>query len=321
MTMIPLPRVVCLTTAFVLIAGARVYAWSGPGHAAVAALAYRGLASDTPLRNRMVDLLRSHPAFSVWRAEFDTAHAHLPADVDFGMFLFVRAATWPDEIRRTTDPKLAPFDHPNWHFVDYPLKAPALTSGPSPAPTDDVLFGLKRSLATLNDEKAGLPQRAAALSWVIHLIGDMHQPLHCATLFSTVFKAPDGDRGGNSFHVFETAENMQHHDTTKLHGFWDARLGNERRPSAAKAAADAKRLEALHPRAALPEIKAGTTAAKWSIESRDRCVSDVYKFKGVMLKTDAVLPAGYAANAQKVALRRIALAGYRLADVLRKVSL
>lgn len=321
MMKISVPRIACLAAACVLVAGVRARAWSGPGHAAVAALAYRGLASNVPLRNRLVDLLRSHPAFAVWKVEFDATHAQLPADVDLGMFLFIRASTWPDDIRNTTDPKLAPFDHPNWHFVDYPLRAPSFASGPSPAPTDDVLFGLKRSLATLADKKATPQQRAAALSWIIHLIGDIHQPLHCATLFNAVFKAPDGDRGGNGFLVFETAAKMQHHETTKLHGFWDARLGNDRPPSPAKAVADAKRLEALHPRAGLSEIMAGTTPAKWSIESRDRCVSDVYKFKGVMLKTNAVLPAGYDANAGKVAMRRIALAGYRLTEALRAAGL
>lgn len=319
MRKIPLPYVAWIAAAFVLLAGSRANAWSGPGHAAVAVMAYRGLASNATLRTSLVNLLRSHPAFDAWKAEYDTARAHLPADVDFGTFLFVRASTWPDEIRGTAKPKLAPFDHPNWHFVDYPLKAPSFTSGPSPAPTDDVLFGLKRSLATLADKKAGLAQRAAALSWVIHLIGDIHQPLHCATLVTPVFKAPDGDRGGNSFHVFETAAKMQHHDTTRLHSFWDARLGSARRPSPTVAVTEAKRLTSLHPRASLPELKAGTTAVKWSLESRDLCAGDVYRLKGVMLKTDAVLPAGYDANAEKVALRRIALAGYRLTDALRKV--
>lgn len=183
------PKVLASFALFLLVQ-TQAMAWSGPGHAAVAVLAYRGLSADE--RTRFTDLLRSHPNFTLWQQDFDKLRSHgLPQDIDLGMYLFIRASIWPDEIRWSGNV----FDHPNWHFVDYPLQSPSFTTGPRPDPDDDVLFGLEESLAVLGDAQADPTSRAAHLSWLIHLVGDIHQPLHCATLFSSQFRPPEGDRG------------------------------------------------------------------------------------------------------------------------------
>jgi type II secretory pathway component PulF len=82
-----------------LFAQSQAHAWSGPGHAAVAAMAYRDLASNPTLRNNLVNILRSHPRFNEWQNEFNLKKSGFPQELDLGMFLFIRAATWPDEIR------------------------------------------------------------------------------------------------------------------------------------------------------------------------------------------------------------------------------
>ena len=38
-------------------------------------------------------------------------------------------------------------------------------------------------------------EKAIYLTWLMHLVGDIHQPLHCAAVFSEQF--PNGDKGGN----------------------------------------------------------------------------------------------------------------------------
>src|SRR5262249_26063004 len=59
--------------------------------------------------------------------------------------------------------------------------------------------------------------KAVNLCWVFHLIGDIHQPLHCTAMFSEQF--PDGDRGGNLALIrIQTSP-------VKLHTFWDGLLG------------------------------------------------------------------------------------------------
>jgi hypothetical protein len=95
----------------------------------------------------------------------------------------MRSSTWPDEIRRSGNQ----YDYPNWHFIDYPLRPPAFPLEPSPKPTDDVLFGVAQCERTLSDTNADPELRAVYLSYLIHLIGDMHQPLHCASLFTDAY--------------------------------------------------------------------------------------------------------------------------------------
>ncbi|HEX8843655.1 MAG TPA: S1/P1 nuclease [Pyrinomonadaceae bacterium] len=310
-----------LTLVFlVLVAQVKALSWSGPGHAAVAAMAYRELADDPALRKNLVNLLKNHPFFNSWRKEYNATKNNFPAGLDFGMFLFIRAATWPDQIRRTDDPELKPFDHPNWHFVDYPLRPPTFETGPSPFPEDDVLFGLKESLKSLADRDGDKVERAAMLSWLIHMLGDIHQPLHCAALITDQFPPPLGDKGGNDFLIYQNASQKKSKETTKLHSFWDSRLGSALMPDPIQALADAQFLETKHSRASLSEMSAGDNAEQWSFESRDRAINDGYQFKDKRLKQKAVLPTGYITNSHKVARRRLALAGYRLSDEMRKVA-
>ncbi len=316
------PKVLASFALLVLLA-TQALAWSGPGHAAVAALAYRGLSADE--RTRFTDLLRNHPNFVVWEEDFERLRSHgLSHDIDLGMYLFIRASTWPDEIRRTGNV----FDHPNWHFVDYPLRSPAFTTGPRPEPADDVLFGIQESLAVLRDENANPTSRAAHLSWLIHLTGDIHQPLHCATLFSSQFRS--GDQGGNKFLVSRTGTRS----AIKLHSFWDGQLGSSL-PTPEITLRNAIDLETEHPRTSLDALTGATTAEAWSFESRDLAIGRVYQYEtrdsqgNVRLRqlrgsTDdrraPLLPEGYAEIARTTARRRLALAGYRLHDQLQLVT-
>ena len=60
----------------------------------------------------------------------------------------------------------------------------------------------------------------AKLSFLIHFLGDVHQPLHCATRF-TADDFPKGDRGGNDFMIKLSG----HSSAVALHTFWDDLLG------------------------------------------------------------------------------------------------
>jgi hypothetical protein len=167
----------CGTLLLALAMQGPAHAWSGPGHAAIAAMAYRQLPAES--RQRFTDILRNHPSFAFWKQDFD--QGHFPAKLDLGMYLFIRASTWPDEIRHTTNP----FNHPNWHFIDYPLQQTDFSTGPEPTPDDDILFGIKESQRVIQDASATPEARAAHLSWLIHLAGDIQQPLHCVSLSTT----------------------------------------------------------------------------------------------------------------------------------------
>ena len=60
-------------------------------------------------------------------------------------------------------------------------------------------------------------EKAIALCWIMHLLGDGHQPLHAVSLFSTEYPSPKGDQGGNKEFIRLKPDG----EPMKLHRFWD----------------------------------------------------------------------------------------------------
>src|ERR1039458_1675273 len=164
---------ICVLIAILLIP-AMATAWSGAGHQVIAAGAYRQL--SPALKAKVTEILKSHPDCEKWKESF----AGDSANMDLGTFIFLRASTWPDEIRR----RKSPYNHPKWHYVDYPLKSNKFPVEPGPEPTDDILYGIGQCEKALADTRTPAEERAVYLSWLIHLIGDEHMPLHCCSLFT-----------------------------------------------------------------------------------------------------------------------------------------
>src|SRR5262249_48901498 len=112
-------------------------------------------------------------------------------------------AFWADEIRDRR-PETA-----RWHYVDIPLAAhdyqPARDCQRTPR-GDCIIAALERERAVLADHGATDQRRSEALRFVVHLIGDLHQPLHCAD---------DGDHGGNAVDVTFLGR------PERLHAVWD----------------------------------------------------------------------------------------------------
>lgn len=276
-------------------------AWSGAGHMAIAAGAYSQLSNA--LKARVDLLLKSHPDYEDWRESY----AGESAGIDLELFVFMKASKWPDEIRRKNNK----YDHPHWHYVNYPLKAPGFKAEARPAPDDDILFGIGQSEKVIAGKNASPELRAVHISWLVHLLGDLHQPLHCGNLVNATF--PDGDKGGNDFYV-KPAKNG-----VRLHSFWDGLLGtrNQARPQLNYAVQILK----SYPKWRLRERK-HKRAEEWSLESRTLAVEKVYLKGKLESATDPesarALPTNYAKAAKSVAERQAALAMYRLADELTR---
>src|SRR5205823_4340914 len=129
-----------------------------------------------------------------------------------------------------------------------------------PLPPSDPNFGNMNILQALKHNRDVFKhstvrrERAIALAWILHLVGDLHQPLHNAALFSNHFDGPSGDRGGNwiligpapgtGTHIagianphpsdeLLTAESAaashSHASSSKpeLHGFWDGAFSQD----------------------------------------------------------------------------------------------
>jgi len=117
----------------------------------------------------------------------------------------VALASWADEIRtsrKETEP---------WHFIDIPISSAGLDMKRDCPPAGCVISKIAEFRKQWTNPAASPASRREALLFLIHLVGDLHQPLHCAN---------NHDRGGNDVHVVFLGE------TTNLHAVWDQVLLN-----------------------------------------------------------------------------------------------
>jgi hypothetical protein len=296
----------------------RAVAWGPAGHEVIAAEAWRNLSPQ--LKADAIEVLKAHPDFARWQAAY-----HTNSSFDLYAYLFMRCSTWPDEIRGNG----GKYDHADWHFVDYPLRPPGFEFAPGPKPDDDVLYGVAESGKALRDPQADPELRAASLSYLVHLIGDLHQPLHCASLYTADY--PNGDRGGNDFFVkpaqktnwdysVKTGPALMAQKGVRLHGIWDGLLGSSANPRTHWN--DAIQIGAKFPKSSLADLGNHATPKEWTLESRQLAIDKAYlrgELKGAT--NDAVttaLTADYMKEAKEVAEKQAALAGYRLAAEIEK---
>ena len=126
--------------------------------------------------------------------------------------VFADAATWADD-ERTRVPKTAP-----WHFIDIPLGASRSQVAQSCTAEGCVTQAITDQLAILKDKTAPAAKRADALRFIIHFVGDLHQPLHATD---------NSDRGGNCVPVKYFRRNPHASGgsfSPNLHAIWDTEI-------------------------------------------------------------------------------------------------
>ena len=298
-----------------VIAGSRLLAagpglaWNRAGHMVMGAIAYDELQRTSPATvARVVAILRQHPQYeSRWKPQLTGM-----SEQDQERLLFMLAARWPDDIRGDSA-----FDHPMWHYIDYPYKPPGQPpSVPAPPPDkENMVAAFQRNVAVVQSA-APDAEKAVALCWIFHLLGDSHQPLHAVSLFTTQF--PDGDRGGNLFFIRPDPSSSA---TQNLHAYWDNILLTDDTYDPARARAVA--LENAHP------------ARNRSMSSPDREISrrgrhrkvSIWRFRPCIAKETSRAAATRIGESRCLPIIRpprnklrsavVALSAYRLADFLR----
>ena len=182
-------RRIAITLILVCAMPSAALAWGGLGHRTVAAVA--------------MSLLPSAKA-----ARIDAILHKLEIDQDF-----VDSASYPDEYIRDHDPgrKFSP-----WHFADLPDDNSVFDC------KGKCLFTALNTNLTVIQIGADTKADAVALAWVIHLVGDMHQPLHMS----------GRDGGGNGFPVTYRGQTTCLNYSGKpanveLHSVWDDCLVEE----------------------------------------------------------------------------------------------
>lgn len=283
-------------------------AWSRPAHMVTAAIAYDELrAQDPQVLEHIIALAERHPD----RGAFEVAVGRARGE-ERGRRIFLELARWADDTRGSIH------DHPTWHYSSRPLINKA---SPPPAAVDDIppgsaieAFALNFSVAS--DVRAPQSERAVAVCWVFHLVGDTHQPLHSVSQFSKRF--PTGDRGGN----FQYVRDPQTNEPVTLHWFWDDAASREdAQDDVMQRAEDLMR---RLPRAQFKELKpfkGPGEFATWAEESYQLAESTAYgpELQASDTAEQASKPSQrYLDLSTQVAEKRLTLAGYRLTDVLRR---
>ncbi len=313
-----LPRFAC---ALVLAASAApALAWNGFGHMVVADVAWRDLQAHAPQQLARIDtLLRLNPDYPKWVAGVPKSHQ---AEV-----AFVQAAHWADDIKSSTsgyqsdgtdggnvgvEPGAsdnlgyAPADtamHKYWHFVDDGFSPDNTPVAPTPSP--NAVERITLFAQTLASADAGDALKSYDLTWLIHLVGDLHQPLHASTRFTA--DATAGDEGGNLVAV-SCAKSQ--HCPHELHAVWDDILGTSTSPSAAIAFAA---------KLAIPTGAAVQAPDDvWAAESFAMARTDAYDGIGNTTAGMHKLSGAYLAQAAADAKTRVALAGARLSYLIQQ---
>jgi hypothetical protein len=289
----------CLAAAF-LNFGTPACAWGTQGHMATGLIVYDLLAVDDPAAITAVEALMAHHPD---RARFDAALAGLDGAARTRR-LFALIARWPDDIRAT------PYNHTHWH---HQLRVVAGWRVFGTLRVGEADHAAMHSLKLLHDAGADPRQRAIALCWLMHVLGDMHQPLHAGHLMNGHFLLTD--RAGTLGWVRRTP----YAAPETLHHFWDTaadRTGGDW--PGAEALAQSIALDRAPPRLSVGDFRAVYGA--WVRESEQLAATQAYR--GAALaeshrREDApLLPPDYVANARAISERRIGQAGARLAGLV-----
>ena len=308
-------RLTASTLALILALSVSSYGWSDTGHMAVAFVAYQNLNPQT--RARVDALVRLNPRFSVWSAMIP----HGTSAARKRMMLFMIAATWPDQIKHdgihqadgpengdrppsdgTADRNIGYSDtamHKYWHFIDQPFSPDGTALENASVPNAETQIAAFRAILASNSPDA---LKSYDLVWLLHLVGDVHQPLHCTSRFTQGL--PHGDAGANAVNVRDGSTKK------RLHAFWDGLLGTTHDPGSAVTVGQGL--------AAAPATLANNLdAAIWINESFTDAKSTAYKQPPIGVGAGPfTITSTYRNAARALAKRRVALAGARLANIL-----
>jgi len=291
-------------------------AWGCKGHQTVALIAEKHLTPEA--RQWVLKLLSENPIDPKLNRYCGGAVRDVMAD----------AATWADDVRG--ERKNGP-----WHYIDIPRGSQRGPLEPYCGAEGCVTRAISEQLAILKDSKADAAKRAEALRYIIHFVGDLHQPLHTIT---------NADEGGNCVPVKYFRRNVHEHNhlfSPNLHSLWDTAI-LERDTEGADAGEYADTLDALF--AANIEVwqKAGVHIDEWVWEGYDFAESVVYgdltpkipiepnvvvhscsddnNIGERLLRQNITVGEAYQEKAASVAEKRIAEGGVRLAMILNEAA-
>ncbi|HWP48340.1 MAG TPA: S1/P1 nuclease [Candidatus Limnocylindrales bacterium] len=286
--MIRKPGIILFLTSVLCMSQPEGFGWDYTTHMVIAQIAY----------NRLNNKARERLDALVQKIKFHEK-----------TYTFITAACWLDDLR--DDPAYEALK--TWHFINKPY-FDGVPPREIPLPSDPILSHLRSSIENLRIGTGSEEKDAEALGVLLHLVGDAHQPLHCINRYSEKNNDEEGDRGGNEFKIITDIEGVNN-----LHRYWDGAAGlfkfeTIQRPLSQE---DQQRIQKY-----ADEILSAyppDAHKEWKEMDPDRWIEESYQIARTMVyKTPEGerLTEDYTFQSQRVARERIALAGYRLAELL-----
>jgi hypothetical protein len=312
-----------------------VLAWDHPGHMTTADIAFAEIERARPdLIEQLGLLFLAHPdPAPFWVAAGEAK------DKERARRMFMECARWADDSKFTDNDRLT------WHTArwavlskDAPPEAHEAVAARQGKAVGQGIEALELTYSMLSNPESSPTERVWALCWVMHILGDVHQPMHVSDLFSKQF--PAGNMAGSMGYVMDPVTEAP----ITLHILWDSNA--LRVPTLEAVDRHTAEFVKKYPRSAFPELTAHPMSdpgffREWAQESyqvsvdwaasldmaidpdtdqtSEELVAKMVNFilNGVSPIDDAPdLPAGYWDNLQETAERRITLAGYRMADLI-----
>lgn len=314
--MLKKPTIPFLFLIVILLSVSGVKAWDDAGHKTIAYIAWQQMSPAA--REKAFNILMSAPEdadLSVFYMQDSRSAAVKKRE------LFMLAATWADIVRdRKFKNRSEKYHKSNWHYADtfWTQENGQVKILPNPSEEDGgkAVEKLLEFDKLLKNASASDEEKAIALAWILHLGGDIHQPLHTSARITEL--EPKGDQGGNFFLL--TPKDTPREQSENLHWFWDSILG---RIIARNDMSDAEYISMLaemmmrkYPSAEMQNrLKLGEFAG-WQQENFRLATTDVFSPDLIRYETPS---AKYRRNAFQVSEQQMALAGYRLGAMLDKI--
>lgn len=304
-----------LLTAVSLCFALPARAWDDVGHKIAAYIAWQQMTPE--VREKVIKILLAAPE----DAQLSTFYIQSGgrSDATLKREFFMLAATWPDILRdRSFVNRYKKYFHGNWHYSDTfwrntpDGKVEMINSTEEGGKAMDELVDLTKTLRS----DAPDAQKAIAISWLEHLVGDIHQPLHASGRVTDL--EPKGDQGGNLFLL--TPKGTPRDQQENLHWFWDSivvrQIPRNDACDADYVDVEARKIIKRYPFAKMQSKLDAGNFEDWKKESLDFATKDVYSAD---LKRYEMPSAAYKKKAYQIAQERLAFAGYRMGDLFNSI--
>lgn len=296
-------KLLLILTVILFVSTHNAKAWFDEGHMIIASIAWDELSDDEKQKaNFLIKILSD-------------------ADPDYSDF--IRAATWMDGLKGKGLHFFDGYHFKNQYYVVYSPDVMPLYED------YNVAWAINQSLSTLKGYKPSEFSMAMSFRFLIHTVGDIHQPLHNTSRVSK--ETPEGDRGGNSYPIDSIpygTYNGKPSYLTELHQLWDSGVLAFKPINAAdsdfekeKGGIDKDKMKIVEYIKNLNETDANniekrintiTDPVEWSKESYQLGIE--YSYQGISEKPSDY----YIQQGQNVCMQQVYIAGKRLAILLKE---